>query len=143
MFNELRVVARLYRCGLDNQEIAQRVFYENLFQYPTERELRGKCRVALRRLGHITCSDVLLTLLTEGSACEARQVALVAMMSDSLLLYEFMVDVVGEKYRKLDFTLTRKDINLFSPAWRKRTKALLPGALQPSKKQIRYHEYTP
>lgn len=113
MFNELRVVARLYRSGMDNQEITQRVFCENLFQYPTEREIRGKCRVALRRLGYIACSDVLLTLLTEGSASEARQVALVAMMNDSLLLSEFMVNVVGEKYRQLDCTLTRKDINLF------------------------------
>lgn len=113
MFQEMRVVARLYREGLDASQIANRVIAENLFQYPTEREIKRKCRVALRRLEHISASEMLLDFLAEGSLREARQAALTAMMCDSQLLADFMVDVIGEKYRHLDLTLTRKDVNLF------------------------------
>lgn len=113
MFREMRMVAQLYKQGLDPSGIINTVVEENLFQYPTEREIKGKCRVALRRLALIADSEALLDELAEGTLREAKQAALVAMMCDSQLLADFMVEVVGEKYRQLDLTLTRKDLNLF------------------------------
>lgn len=113
MFNEMRVVARLKQSGLSDAEISEHVERENLFQYPTERELKGKCRVALWRLQYISESAFLLETLAEGSVTEAKQVALVAMMCDSRLLAEFMILVIGEKYRLMDGTLTQKDVHLF------------------------------
>lgn len=113
MFREMRVTARLYSAGSSEEEITAKIIQENLFQYPTERETRGKCRVALRRLGHISGSAFLLDALAEGSIEDARRVALVAMMCDSRLVAEFMVEVVGEKLGSLDQSLTQKDVNLF------------------------------
>lgn len=113
MFREIRLIAQLHKDGMTDDQVIKKVVEENLFQYPTEREIKGKCRVALRRIGLIQDSQTLVEILAEGSLREARQTALVAMMCDSKLLADFMVEVVGEKYRQLDMTLTRKDLNLF------------------------------
>lgn len=113
MFREMRIVAKLYREGLVEREITDRVFRGNLFQYPTEREIKGKCRVVLKRLACIAHSDELVEFLADGNVSEAKQAALVAMMCQSRLLAEFMIEVVGEKYRSLDLTLTQKDLNVF------------------------------
>ena len=120
MFREMRIVARLARQGLAQAEIVERVFDENLFQYPTERETRGKCRAALKRLSCIEHSPALVEILAEGALSEARQAALVAMMAQSRLTEEFMTEVVGEKYRLLDMTLTQKDVRLFFERLRER-----------------------
>ena len=113
MFREMRIVARLRRQGLPDSEICEKVFCENLFQYPTEREIRGKCRVALKRLNCITHSPELVGFLSDGVMSDAKQAALVAMMAQSRLTAEFMVEVVGEKYRLLDMTLTSRDVKWF------------------------------
>lgn len=113
MFREMRIVARLYQQGLTDSEILEQVCRENLFQYPTEREIKGKCKTALKRLSYIAESDTLVDILANGSPQEARQAALVAMMAQSRLLYEFMTEVIGEKYCSLDATFTSKDMNLF------------------------------
>lgn len=113
MFREMRIIARLYRAELCVEAITEKIIGENLFQYPMEREIKGKCRVALRRLSYILRSETLVEILAEGSICEAKQAALVAMMCDSRLLAEFMVDVIGGKYRALDMMLEQKDLNLF------------------------------
>ena len=86
MFREMRIVARLYRQGLTDSEILEQVCRENLFQYPTEREIKGKCKTALKRLSYIAESDTLVDILANGSPQEARQAALVAMMAQSHLL---------------------------------------------------------
>ena len=42
MFNEMRITARLMTEGLSDQEILERVYNGNLFQYPTEKEIKSK-----------------------------------------------------------------------------------------------------
>ena len=51
----------------------------------------------------------LMEALTNGTVGEAKQAALIAMMLQSRLLAEFMITVIGEKYRSLDMTITKKD----------------------------------
>ena len=51
--------------------------------------------------------------LANSAIGEAKQAALVALMCQSLLMQDFMINVIGEKYRRLDMTLTRRDMNLF------------------------------
>ena len=113
LFREMRIVARLYREGLSPEEITERIYQENLFQYPTEREIKGKCRTALKRLNCIAHSPALVELLAEGALQEAKWAALTAMMAQNALVAEFMTDVVGEKFRGLDRSLTAKDFYLF------------------------------
>ena len=51
---------------MNEQEIINRVFQENLFHYPTEREIKGKCKVVLKRLACILHSSELIDFLVEG-----------------------------------------------------------------------------
>lgn len=40
LFYEMRTTAKLIEEGLNNTEIMERVFNENLFQYPTEKTIK-------------------------------------------------------------------------------------------------------
>lgn len=50
MFQEMRIAARLKLEGIEDQDILTKVYDDNLFQYPTEREIKSKCRACLKRL---------------------------------------------------------------------------------------------
>ena len=113
MFQEMRIIARLKIKGFSDQEILDRVFQENLFQYPTEREIKSKCRACLKRLDSMADIPFAIEALANSAIGEAKQAALVALMCQSLLMQDFMINVIGEKYRRLDMTLTRRDMNLF------------------------------
>ena len=113
MFQEMRIVARLKLEGVSDEEIARRIFEENLFQYPTERVIKSKCRACLERIECIWDMTAIVEALASGTYREAKQAAFIAMMCQSQLLAEFMVRVIGEKYRNLDMTVTRKDMNIF------------------------------
>lgn len=113
MFQEMRITSRLKLEGLNDQDILARVYEDNLFQYPTEREIKSKCRACLRRLDSISDLPYILFTLAHGTISEAKQAALVALMCQSLLMQDFMITVIGEKFRRLDMTLTRRDMNLF------------------------------
>lgn len=113
MFQEMRIVAKMKLEGLDDSAVLSRVYDENLFQYPTEREIKSKCRACLKRLASIADMPYVMEMLAHGSISEAKQAALVAMMCQSLLMQDFMITVIGDKYRRLDMTLTRRDMNLF------------------------------
>ena len=113
MFQEMRISARLRLEGLIDKDIIAKVYESNLFQYPTEREIKSKCRACLKRLDCITDMPFILDVLANGTIGEAKQAALVALMCQSLLMQDFMVTVIGDKYRRLDMTLTRRDMNIF------------------------------
>lgn len=113
MFQEMRIIARLRIKGFSDQEILDRVFQENLFQYPTEREIKSKCRACLKRLDSMADIPFAIEALANSAIGEAKQAALVALMCQSLLMQDFMINVIGEKYRRLDMTLTRRDMNLY------------------------------
>lgn len=113
MFQEMRIIARLKSEGLTDQRVIDRAVADNLFQYPTEREIRSKCRACLKRIQCIVDMSNVIGALAEGALSEARQAALIAMMCQNQLVAEFMVCVIGEKYRMLDLTITKKDMNLF------------------------------
>ena len=113
MFNEMRITARLLAEGLSDQEVLEKVYDENLFQYPTEKEIKSKCKACLKRLAYLKEMPELMEALTNGTVSEAKQAALIAMMLQSRLLAEFMITVIGEKYRSLDLTITKKDMNVF------------------------------
>ena len=113
MFQEMRITARLKQEGLNDADILERVYEGNLFQYPTEREIKSKCRACLKRLECISDISYAVDTLANGTIGEAKQAALVALMCQSLLMQDFMITVIGDKFRRLDMTLTRRDMNLF------------------------------
>ena len=112
LFYEMRTTARLLAEGMTGDEAIERITRENLFQYPTERSLRGMARACVRRLRTLDSAA-----LVEAIVCQpqdvARQVCLYAMMREHRLVLDFMCGVIGEKYRQRDLTYSRVDLNVF------------------------------
>ena len=50
LFYEMRITARLLNEGCSEDEVISRIVTENLFQYPTERSIKGMAKACLRRL---------------------------------------------------------------------------------------------
>ncbi len=112
MFYEMRTTARLLTEGLTDQEAIQRIIAENLFQYPTERLIRSQALACLKRLHGMNDGHLVEAIATQPSDT-ARQVCLYAMMKYNRLVWDFMVTVVGEKFRIRDMSFGRLDMNVY------------------------------
>lgn len=112
LFYEMRIVSKLYLEGKPIEEIIEYIKRDNLFQYPTERKVSKLARACHRRLVALD-NEELVYEVANASADVAKQINLYAMMRYNRLVREFMVDLIGEKYRQQDFSYNRKDINVF------------------------------
>lgn len=112
LFYETRTVARLMIEGLSDEEIVEKVITENLFQNPTEKMLKNLATVCCNRL-HAMEDDDLVAAIANQSYDVAKQICLYAMMKQYRLMWEFMITVVGEKYRMLDMSFGNIDMNTF------------------------------
>ena len=112
LFHEMRIVARFMADGKNESEIADTIAKDNLFQYPTERMTVGMVRACYRRLNLLN-SEQLLRNIAEHSVEEAKQICLYAIMKDNRLVWDFMVTVIGEKYRNQDFSYGKLDMTSF------------------------------
>lgn len=112
LFHEMRITARLYLNGISVTKAAVQIKDGNLFQYPTEREVARMTRACYRRLDALGNWD-LVEELASAPPENARQINLYAMMCANRLVWEFMVDVIGNKFHDLDLSLTKKDLNTF------------------------------
>jgi hypothetical protein len=112
LFYEMRIVSKQYLEGKPIKEIIKYVKRENLFQYPTERKISELARACHKRL--VALGNGKLVYEVANAPVEvAKQINLYAMMRYNRLVREFMINLVGEKYRQQDFSYTRKDINVF------------------------------
>ena len=112
LFYEMRIVSKQY---LENKSIEEIIAYikrDNLFQYPTERMIIRIARSCYKRLVALD-NDKLVYEVANAPIEVAKQINLYAMMRYNRLVREFMVDLIGEKYRQHDFSYTKKDINIF------------------------------
>lgn len=112
LFYEMRVTAELMVQGLNEKDSVQRIVEENLFQYPTEKSLPRMARCCIKRLQAMEDTS-LIAAIAENSTETAKQVCLYAMMKQSRLIWEFMITVIGEKYRLQDTSFGRLDLNVF------------------------------
>ena len=112
LFYEMRIVSKQYLEGQPIEEIIEDVKRDNLFQYPTERMINRCAHACHRRLVALG-NEKLVYEVANAPVEVAKQINLYAMMRYNRLVREFMVDLVGEKYRQQDFSYTRKDINVF------------------------------
>lgn len=112
LFHEMRIVANLLLEGKEDNEIIKEVVSNNLFQYPTEKSLNNITRVCLARFHQTECQE-LTDIVANGSSDAAKQACLFLMMNYYRIVWEFMISVIGEKYRTQDFTLTKMDLNSF------------------------------
>ena len=112
LFYEMRTTARLLAEGHSAEEAVRRIVEENLFQYPTERSLRHMARTCIKRLASLG-DEMLVEALATEPFDTAKQIALYAMMKSYALVWEFMTDIIGEKYRTRDFAFSRAELNAF------------------------------
>ena len=112
LFHEMRIVARLLDGGMDEEKVKEEVVANNLFQYPTERMIKNIASVCLNRFKETDSKELTHIVATESSDV-AKQACLFLMMNYYRLVWEFMITVIGEKYRTKDSSFTKIDLNSF------------------------------
>ena len=112
LFYEMRTTANLMREGLDVKEIEDRIVDDNLFQYPTEKSIRQMAKTCINRLKALDDIDLVNALATQPSET-AKQICMYAMMKQYRLVWDFMITVIGEKYRVQNLSFGPIDINVF------------------------------
>ena len=112
LFYEMRTTAKLICSGLNKEEIIKKITKQNLFQYPTEKSVARMAKACLKRLAAMDDMD-LVRAIAEQPTDVAKQICLYAMMKQSCLMWEFMLTVIGEKYRLRDSSFGRIDLNTY------------------------------
>lgn len=112
LFYEMRTTARLMREGLEDNEVIERIEEENLFQYPTEKSIRQMAKVCISRLKGMGDEELIEAVVSQSSET-AKQICMYAMMKQYRLVWDFMITVIGEKYRMQNFSFSQMDVNVF------------------------------
>ncbi len=112
LFYEMRTTAKLMQEGLSDNEIINKIIENNLFQYPTEKSIKKMARTCISRLKSMDSPELIETVADQPFE-PAKQVCLYAMMKRYRLVYDFMVTVIGEKYRTQNLSFSRRDVNVF------------------------------
>ena len=112
LFYEMRTTAKLLSEGLSNQEVVDRIVEENLFQYPTEKSVVRMSKACIKRLENMNEPELIKAIAAE-STDVSKQICLYALMKQHRLIWDFMVTVVGEKYRAHDSSFGKIDLNVY------------------------------
>lgn len=112
LFYEMRTTAKLMVEGLTESEIVDRICTDNLFQYPTEKSIRKMAKACVKRLKGME-DETLISAIASRPTDVAKQICLYALMKQSRLVWEFMLTVIGEKYRLRDTSFGKIDLNTF------------------------------
>ena len=112
LFYEMRTTAKLLTEGLTEDHVIEKIAAENLFQYPTERLISRMAKTCVKRLKNMN-DDHLIEAIAGQPVDVAKQICLYAMMEQSRLVWEFMLTVIGEKYRLRDSSFGKIDLNTY------------------------------
>lgn len=138
LFYEIRIVAPLRLAEVALDDAIKKIKRDNLFQYPTERQVARMTRACWKRLDALD-NDALVYELANASNAVAKQINLYAIMRQNRLVWDVMTRLIGEKYRRLDFSYSRRDLNVFFSAlqeenpqvasWSEKTVEKIKGVL--------------
>ena len=112
LFYEMRTTAKLLTSGLSAEDAVAQITVENLFQYPTEKSIARMAKACIKRLQAMEDADLIHAIATQPTEI-AKQICLYALMKQSRLVWEFMLTVIGEKYRSKDSSFGRIDLNTY------------------------------
>ena len=112
LFYEMRTTAKLLTSGLSDEDTVAQITADNLFQYPTEKSIARMAKACIKRLQAMEDADLIHAIATQPTEI-AKQICLYAMMKQSRLVWEFMLTVIGEKYRSKDSSFGRIDLNTY------------------------------
>lgn len=112
LFKETKITADLLLKGLSEKEAKAKIIEENLFQVSAESTLVKYARECLGRLENMR-PDQILSMLAGAPVSVSKQANLYIIMCSNPVEREFMINVIGEKFRIGDLTFGKKDVNLF------------------------------
>lgn len=112
LFNETRVVARLISEGKTKEDIFKSIKDENLFQLPTEKSIDTLTKACYNRLNVINNNN-LTELIANASIEISKQASLYLFMEYNKLVWDFMIKVIGNKYKTQDFSFDIGEVNRF------------------------------
>lgn len=112
MFYELRITAKLICEGMKKDKITELIIQDNLFQYPTEKSIKRMSAACINRLESMGDKKLIEAIANQPSET-AKQICLYAMMKQNRLVWDFMITVIGEKYRVQDLSFGKIDVNTF------------------------------
>lgn len=112
LFYEMRTTARLLNESMSDEEVQKKIVEENLFQYPTEKTIKRIAGACIQRLHAMNDPDLVDAIATQ-DLDTSKQVCLYAMMKQYRLFWDFMITVIGAKYRQQDYSFSRRDVNVF------------------------------
>lgn len=112
LFYEIRIASKYYIDGIPVEDAIYEIRKNNLFQYPTERLVARMVRSCYKRLDALNDEQLRLEL-SSAPVMIAKQINLYAMMRYNRIVWDFMVCVIGDKYKNQDFEFSQKDLNVF------------------------------
>ena len=112
LFYETRIVAKMIAEGKTEEAIYEEIIRDNLFQFPTEKNIRSIATGCYKRLMASENME-LVSIIANGSYEIAKQAALYALMTYNAVVYDFMVDIIGEKYKTQDLSFDKSSITRF------------------------------
>lgn len=112
LFHEMRTTAKLLMQGIAEEEVVSKIIVDNLFQYPTEKSVRRMAGFCITRLKAMDNQSLIEAIATEPVEV-SKQICLYAMMKQSRLVWDFMITVIGNKYRESNLSFGKIDLNVF------------------------------
>ena len=112
LFYETRTTAKLLSEGLNKEEVIKQIEADNLFQYPTNKMVNRIAKTCLQRLEALEDNSLIQAIAYQPSDV-SKQICLYAMMRQYRLVWDFMITVVGAKYKNQDLSFGKMDINSF------------------------------
>jgi len=110
-YHESLQVAELYEKTGDWRKTRKQVLSENILQARTESSSKRRAREICSRLALLTKNQ--LQLLGSGSRQEQQYLLWVAACKRYAFIRDFTVEIVREKYLRMDLNLQRADYNIF------------------------------
>lgn len=111
MFFEFKQVVMLKEQGLFDHEIRKKVVDENLFQHTKLSSLKRGFPSILRRVNVL--DTALRKMVIEDSIEVGKAINFYAILKTDRLFFEFMEEVVQEKFAFNSFILEKKDLNTY------------------------------
>ena len=112
LFYEIRIASKYYLDGTSVEDAIEEIKKNNLFQYPTKRLVARMVRSCYKRLDALD-NEQLWQELSSAPPEIAKQINLYVMIRYNRIVWDFMVGVIGEKFRSQDFEFSWKDLNVF------------------------------
>lgn len=111
LFYEMKQFLRLKEQGLSEEDIREKAYSDNIFQYKTKSSINRVLPSIIRRSNCL--NKELENIILNGTIDYGKAINLYSIMKTDRLFFEFMSEVVKEKIQLNGDVIEKKDINIF------------------------------